>query len=297
VTNWHSIIARIAAASRRCALLVLLVVGLSACPWLAFAADRDVDDDDEEDEAPGVIVSIDLNSAYALTPGYGFLVSLPLISDIALTSPTTRGLTLDVPLKIQFNDRFSIYLAALGSSQKLGSSSWSSFQFEAWRAGFSADIFVQSGAMPTVTLSGSVSQPFERAVQFFKTTTWTAGLDLDYAFGAEEKFGLVAGVNHAVVKVDFGPVTIRPTSIFYVGGYRRFDDWKMTGQLGVQHFDGAQLSGLINVRPVTTPFVRLELERVDEDYNRLLAVSAAVGWSPKLTMLMTLNVPIYLYGR
>ena len=39
------------------------------------------------------------------------------------------------------------------------------------------------------------------------------------------------------------------------------------------------------------------LERLDEDDNRLLSVSAAIGWSPKLAMLMTLNVPIYLYGR
>ncbi len=48
----------------------------------------------------------------------------------------------------------------------------------------------------------------------------------------------------------------------------------------------------------TMPFVRFEAERLDEDDNRLLAMSAAFGWSSsKLAMQLTLNVPIYLYGR
>ncbi len=275
--------------------IVALVVALSMCPRIALAADDDADDDEA---AAGPIVSIDLSAVYASAPGFGFSFGLPRLSSAVLSAPTSRSLTVDVPLKIEFNDRFFLYAGIFGSTQSLGSAPWSSFQIDAWRTGFSADIVQQQGAIPTVTLTGSVSRPFDRAGMLFTTTTWSTGLDLDRALDAEETFGLLAGASVSYVVVDRDLLTIRPTSIFYVGGYRQFGEWKMTGQLGVQHFGGAQLAGIVDLRPATMPFVRFEAEKLDEDDNRLLAMSAAFGWSSsKLAMQLTLNVPIYLYGR
>lgn len=263
-------------------------------PCIALAADLDADDE----PAAGPVVSIDLSATYASAPGFGFGFGLPRLSSAVLSAPSSKSLTADVPLKIEFNDRFFIYAGIFGSTQFLGSGPWSSFQVDAWRTGFSADIVQQQGAIPTVTLTGSVSRPFDRAGTLFKTTTWSSGLDFDRALNAEETFGLLAGASISYVAVDRDLLTVRPTSIFYVGGYRRFDEWKMTGQLGVQHFGGARLAGVIDVRPATMPFVRFEAEHLDEDDNRLLAMSAAFGWSSsKLAMQLTLNVPIYLYGR
>jgi hypothetical protein len=274
--------------------IVVLVIGLSMWPCIAVAADDDADDE----ATTGPIVSIDLSTVYASAPGFGFSFGLPRLSSAVLSAPTSKSLTVDVPLKIEFNDRFFIYAGIFGSTQSLGSGPWSSFQIDAWRTGFSADIVQQQGAIPTVTLTGSVSRPFDHAGTLFKTTTWSTGLDLDRALDAEETFGLLAGASVSYVAVDRDLLTIRPTSIFYVGGYRQFDDWKLTGQLGVQHFGGAQLAGVIDLRPATMPFVRFEAERLDEDDNRLLAMSATFGWSSsKLAMQLTLNVPIYLYGR
>ncbi len=91
--------------------------------------------------------------------------------------------------------------------------------------------------------------------------------------------------------VDRDVLTIRPTSIFYVGGYRQFDDWKLTGQLGVKHFGGAQLAGLIDLRPATIAIRQVRGGALDEDDNRLVAMSAAFGWSSsKLALQLTLNV-------
>ena len=61
----------------------------------------------------------------------------------------------------------------------------------------------------------------------------------------------------------------------YVGGYYQWDNnWKFTGRLGVQSFGGAQLLNLTPFQPFTQPILRLDLDRMDDDDNRLFGVTA-----------------------
>jgi hypothetical protein len=68
----------------------------------------------------------------------------------------------------------------------------------------------------------------------------------------------------------------------YVGGYYQWDNnWKFSGRVGVQSFDGAQLLNLAPFQSFTQPIVRLDLDRMDDNVNRLFGVTAQIAWTPK----------------
>ena len=80
----------------------------------------------------------------------------------------------------------------------------------------------------------------------------------------------------------------------YVGGYYQWDNnWKFTGRLGVQSFGGAQLLNLTPFQPFTQPILRLDLDRMDDDDNRLFGVTAQIAWTPKPSYQLTLRTPLY----
>ena len=79
-----------------------------------------------------------------------------------------------------------------------------------------------------------------------------------------------------------------------VSGYYQWDNnWKLTGRFGVQSFGGAQLLNLTPFQPFTQPIVRFDLDRLDDDDNRLFGVTAQIAWTPKPSYQLTLRTPLY----
>lgn len=251
-------------------------------------------DDGDEDEKPEALVSVDLLATYFKASGFSLGFGVPRLSTLTLTSPSSSSFTVDAPLKVEFDGWFRLYAGLGGAMESPGSGSWTSFKPDNWKTGFSADVITQAEGqwMPTVTVTGSMTRPLDQVL--IQTTTWTAGLDLDLAVDVEQTRGLLAGVGYTRVTLDRAIGIIRPATLLYAGAYRQFGDWKLSATGGVQLFDGAQVGNLIRVAPVDIKFVRAELEKLDDDDNRLMAVAVAVGWSPKASVQLTLNVPLYV---
>ena len=71
------------------------------------------------------------------------------------------------------------------------------------------------------------------------------------------------------------------------------NNWKLTEHLGVQSFSGAQLPNLTSFPAFTQPIVRLDLDRMDDDDNRLFGITAQIAWAPKPSYQLTLRTPLY----
>ena len=129
-------------------------------------------------------------------------------------------------------------------------------------------------------------------------TTWTAGLDLDYALNEDETRGLLTGVSVTYNILDNPTGTIHPIMAFYGGAYYQWDSgWKLTGRGGMQHFGGAQLGTILQLKQINAPFMAVDFERYDDNDNRLFGVTAAVAWSPKPAFQVTLSTPLYFVRR
>jgi hypothetical protein len=262
---------------------------------LSAANANDDDDDDEEAEVSSPAVSIDLAATYLRTPGLSFLFGTPRLTTRSLMAPTSQSFVVDAPLKIDFNDRYTFYAGVSGSSQKAGSDSWSTFKPDTWKTGFSVDVIQQNGSsIPTVTLGGSVARPLDQSGLLLVTTTWAATLDLDLAVNKDETQGLLAGGGVTRVTIDNNIGTIDPVTMVYGGAYRYFGAWKVSARGGLQHFGGAQAGNILRVPKVDMKFVTLDFENLDDNDNRLFYVSAAVGWSPKPSVQLIVNVPLYI---
>lgn len=256
--------------------------------------DDDDDDDDDEDEAQAKpLAYLDLTTFYASASGPAFLLGGPRVTSLTLTAGSSQSALVDAPLTVDFNDRFSAYVAVSGSSFASGPAPWTSFRADSWRTGFVADVVEQTAWLPTVTVSGFVSRPFDHSSLAFQSTTYSAALDLDRTLDAEETRGLIAGGSLTRITVDTGPVRIGSIFMIYGGAYRKFDDWKLSARAGFQRFEGARAGSIAQVEPVNMPFVRADLERLDDDDNRLFGLAFALGWSPKLSVVVALSTPIF----
>jgi hypothetical protein len=61
----------------------------------------------------------------------------------------------------------------------------------------------------------------------------------------------------------------------------------------VQSFDGAQLGSRTLAERFTQPILRLDLDRMDHNDNRLFGITAQVAWVPKPSCQVTLRTPLY----
>ncbi len=199
-----------------------------------------------------------------------------------------------MPLTIDLNDRVSVYGGFSASASRTDLSDWSAFTIYSWNVGFQADVYQQNGgSIPTITLQSTLTLPVPHAT--LPTTSLNTILEFDYALNADETRGLLAGVQHTAAAVDSGFVTINPNIVGYVGGYYQWDNnWKFTGRVGVQSFGGAQLLNRTPFEPFTQPIVRLDLDRMDDDDNRLFGITAVISWVPKPSYQLTVRTPLYL---
>jgi opacity protein-like surface antigen len=281
-----------------------LGVLLSFC--LSGAALGKDDGDGEEDTGQGKTGATELLPRYENhlfdAPGslsIGFSTP-PLLSTLVnlssrrtLTSPSSQSLSVDLPLTVDVNDWLSVYGGVSGVTSQAGTDPWTAFSIYAFTVGFQADIYQQNGGMfPTITIQSNATRSTSDAP--LATTSYNTILEADYALNADETRGLLAGMQYARVFVDTPLARVSPDVMGYVGGYYQWDNnWKLTGRLGVQSFGGAQLLNLTPFPAFTQPIVRFDLDRMDDDDNRLFGITAQIAWTPKPSYQLTLRTPLY----
>jgi hypothetical protein len=164
---------------------------------------------------------------------------------------------------------------------------------DSWNIGFQADVYQQNGGwLPTVTLQSTLTRSIPESL--LRSTSTTTIAELGYALDEDETKGMLAGVQYTNTFFDSGLPKVNPAIVGYVGGYYQWDNyWKFTGRAGVQSFGGAQLLTLEPIKPFTKPIFRLDLEKLDDDDNRLFGITAEIAWAPKLVFGLVLRTPLY----
>jgi hypothetical protein len=210
-----------------------------------------------------------------------------------LSTPASRSLGLDVPLTVDISDRMSVYGGFSATTAQLGSTDWSTFAITSWNVGFQADLYQQNGgSIPTLTLQSTVTRAVPDSP--IATTSVNTIAEFDYALNKDETRGLLAGVQITLTEIDTALATVNPNIVGYVGGYYQWDNnWKFTGRVGIQSFGGAQLPILAAFPSFTQPTVRLDLDRMDDNDNRLFGVTAQIAWVPKPAYQLTIRTPLY----
>ena len=209
------------------------------------------------------------------------------------TLPAAQAVVTDLPMTIDVTDAVSLYAGVSASSTNTPLTGWSAPAITSWNIGMQADLYQQKGgSIPTITWQPTITQSIGNGP--ISTTTFTNILEFDYAFDKDETRGLLAGVQDTRVQIDSPLARIHPSLIGYVGGYYQWsNNWKLTGRVGVQSFGGAELLNLATIQPLTQPVVRLDLDRMDDNDNRLFGVMLQIAWVPKPSYQLMLRTPLY----
>src|SRR6266700_4436530 len=292
----------------RMAFVLAICVG---CSGSAFAKDGD-------GEGSGKIAAtvptmyLDLRTTYATIPagtlsiGFGGTGLFTALQGLALANgnaklpvpggvslPASQAVVIDFPMTVDASDRVSLYAGLSASSTSTASTGWSPLAITNWNVGFQADVYLQNGgSIPTITWQSTITESVPNGP--LATTNFNNILEFDYAFDKDETRGLLAGLQDTRVEIGSPLARIHPNIIGYVGGYYQWpDNWKFTGRVGVQSFGGAQLSNLAPIQPFTQPIVRLDLDRMDDNDDRLFGLTAQIMWVPKPFYQLTLRTPLY----
>jgi hypothetical protein len=285
--------------------LVLGVLLSLCCSGLALGKDNGEDEDEPAKPKPVMPnIYLDLRTIYTTLPAGSLSIGFsapPLLSTLTglttlgtLSSPASRSINLDIPLTVDVNDRLSVYGGVSGATSQSGSAPWSSFEIYGFTMGFQADLHQQNGGMfPTLTIQSNASRSISNAP--LATTSYNTILEANYALNTDETQGLLVGAQYTKIIVDTMFAEVKPGYMGYVGGYYQWDNnWKLTGRFGVQSFGGAQLLNLTPFPAFTQPIVRLDLDRMDDNDNRLFGVTAQIAWTPKPSYQLTVRTPLYV---
>jgi hypothetical protein len=232
-----------------------------------------------------------LSTAIATLQSLSALTNSPALA--RLSSPSIQGIGVDVPLTVDINDRVSLYGGFTASTSQGGAADWSTLAISSWNVGFQADLYKQdAGSIPTITLQSTVTRSVPDSP--LATTSFNNVVEFDYALNEDETKGLLAGIQYTKIDVGSSLARINSNTIGYVGGYYQWpDNWKFSGRVGIQSFGGAQLLNLTPIQPFTQPIVRLDLDRMDDNDNRLFGVTAQISWVPKPSYQLTIRTPLY----
>lgn len=279
--------------------LACLTVSASA----AFATEAE-EDAPAKPTVPNIY--LDLRTSYASIPagtlGLGFGTTSLSAAFQALAArrgttlpnglPAAKSIAVDLPLTVDVTDRVSLYGGVSGSTTDLGGG-WSSFDITSWNIGVQADLHQQNGGnIPTITLQSTLTQsvPNEQGM----VNSFNNILEFDYALDEDETRGWLAGVQYTTATIASPFASIRPNTVLYAGGYYQWpSNWKFIGRLGMQSFGGAQLAGRTLAESFTQPILRLDLDRMDDNDNRLFGITALIAWTPKPSYQVTLRTPLY----
>ena len=284
-------------------MLCLGLLPLAIPAGAAFAAD----DEEDEPTKPAVPnIYLDLRTSYAKIPagtlGLGFgttslsaaLQTLAWRRGTVLPNglPAAKAIAIDLPLTVDVSDRVSLYGGVSGSTTDIGDG-WSTFDITSWNIGMQADLHQQNGGrIPTITLQSTLTQSVPN--QQGMTNSFNNILEFDYALDKDETRGWLAGMQYTYTTIATPFANIRPNTILYAGGYYQWpSNWKFTGRLGVQSFGGAHLAGRTLAESFTQPVLRLDLDRMDDNDNRLFGITAQIAWTPKPAYQLTLRTPLY----
>ncbi|MGJ5178293.1 hypothetical protein ACQR16_09365 [Bradyrhizobium oligotrophicum] len=289
---------------------------LLVCVALVVSSSAFAKDGEEAPPPAGLAnVYIDFRTNYAYVPGGALSTGLgdsslfATLSQIAtlrrlldrpalpgrpqLSAPTNQGVGVDVPLTVDLGDALSLYGGFTGSTSSNGLTGWSDVAVTSWFLGFQADVYQQNGgAIPTLTLQSTLTRAVPDAP--LATTSFNTVVETKYALDAEEMRGWLAGVQYTHVDVDSALAHVGSTMAGYVGGFYQWENnWKVSARIGLQSFRGAQLLAVTPIASYTQPLLRLDLDRMDDDDNRLFGVTAQIAWAPKPTYQLTVRTPLY----
>jgi hypothetical protein len=195
-------------------------------------------------------------------------------------------------LTVDITDRVSVYGGFSANTFQSGSSDWTTLAVSSWNVGFQAAYQQNGGSFPTITLQSTLTRAVPDSP--LATTALNTILEFDYALNKDETKGGLAGVQYTRIAVDSSLATINPNIIGYVGAYYQWDNnWKFTSRAGVQPFGGAQILNLTPFQAFTQPILRFDLDRMDDNDNRLFGVTAQISWTPKPAYQLTVRTPIY----
>ncbi|CAN5188834.1 hypothetical protein BH10PSE11_BH10PSE11_07910 [soil metagenome] len=250
--------------------------------------------DDDEDPAKAAPkrpnIYLDYNTQYtSVPPGTLAIGFRSFVSPIPVAA---QSVMLNAPLTVDLTDRFSLYGGVSASTSRTDLSSWSSMTLDSWNIGFNADIIRQDNA--TVTVISTLTRSITSAPGLASTSNQTV-VELDYALNDDQTQGLLAGTRLTSVWVDSGIAKVEPAFVGYLGGYYQWENnWKLSGRFGIQTFGGAQfVGGLIRAKAFTQPTFRIDLDRMDDNDNRLFGASVEVAWTPDPLVQLTLRTPLY----
>ncbi|MGY3528026.1 hypothetical protein [Bradyrhizobium sp. USDA 4452] len=273
--------------------------------------------DDEDDggankasKAPNTY--LDMRTAFASIPagslaiGFGNPALVTALQSLALSRatglptgssglplPSARAVVVDLPMTVDVTDGVSLYTGLSASSTGTADTGWSQATITSWNIGFQAELYKQNGGtIPTLTWQSTITQAIPNGP--VGTTTFNNIFELSYAFDKDETRGLLAGVQDVHVAINSPLASIHPSITGYVGGYYQWpNNWKFTGRVGVQWFGGAELQNVTLVKSFTEPVLRFDIDRMDDNDNRLFGVTAEIMWVPKPAYQLTLRTPLY----
>lgn len=288
---------------------MLTALTLACCPVSTYGADADADP--AASNKPTIYLDLRTNvgrlPAGSLPIGFGTPALFTALQSLAtargnaassingpLTLPARSALGVDLPLTVDLSDSLSIYAGVSGSTTSPNGIELTSFSLTSWNAGFQSVLHQQDGGtLPTITLQSTISGSISSGA--LTTTTLTNVLEFNYALDTDETRGYLAGVQDTRISVSNGLGEIRPSIIGYVGAYYQWpNNWKVTARGGLQSFGGAQILDLVDLPSFTQPILRFDLDRLDDDGNRIFGLSAEIMWAPKPVYQLTLRTPLYL---
>ncbi|AMJ62015.1 hypothetical protein [Bosea sp. PAMC 26642] len=280
-----------------------MVVAILLAPRIGFAAETPLPDAPETPPSNALpAIYLDVSATLSRSPGNSFVIGRR--GFFSLTDSASKSLSLDVPLTIDVTDALTIYAGSNFSSTATASSPWSQLAAGSFTTGFDYTFAEQTRLLPELSVSGSVSRPVHIPVGTAMTTTWSGGIDADYAFDEDGTRGLIGGVALTYVAVNSGPGRVEPVYGGYLGAYRQWEGgWKLTGKSGYAIFGGGSLGTIIRARPVRQIFATLEVEKYDAADNKIFglglagALSRSVNEKTNVSVQLMLSVPIYMLSR
>jgi hypothetical protein len=291
------------ALSSRCRNRILAAFVLAAASTSAsFAEERPRPESPASHELPASTwptVYIDASTTMMRSPGNSF--SIGRRGFFTITTNSSRSLSIDLPLSIDVSDDLTIYAGLDFSSSKTASTPWSQLAVGNFTSGFDYTFAEQTRFVPELSVSGSVSRPVSIPAGSVLTTTWSGGLDADFALDEQGSRGLLAGLALTHVTINSAAGRLQPLYGAYVGAYRQWEaGWKLTGKAGYATFGGGRLGTIIRATPVRQVFATLEFEKYDADDNKIFgvglsgALSRNAAGKRNTAIQLVLSVPLYL---
>jgi hypothetical protein len=250
------------------------------------------EDEDAKSTPSWPTTYLDLNTQFSAIPASTLSFGLGPIG--LLSSSASRNVIVNAPLTVEVTDRFSVYGGVSALTYQLDGEPWSPFSVTSWNIGFTADVIEQDGAIPTVTLQSTYTKTIGGSAAVLSAATLATVVEAGHAFDEDETRGVLAGIQVVNAFVSSSLIRIEPDVVVYGGGYYQWpSNWKFTGRVGIQHFGGARVANLLDLKPFTQPVARFNLDKLDDNDNRLYGVAFEVAWTPKPAFQLTLHTPLY----